>query len=227
MAQQCRASCSLFRKDRWSAGRLENDQVVLFNRGGKAQPVCPRMEIALPGEHNPKMPWRPPLQPGPWAPMPRPPGGPAPFQGIAHRLEFVATIDQVEFINDSKGTNPGATIKALRSFPGKPKLLIAGGQDKGSDFQTLAAVIKAEVNHLILLGETKHKLAGAVEQVGFKNYELVDSLEEAVSAAWSRAKAGDLVLLSPACASWDMFPDFEARGNLFKELVAALKKQHS
>ncbi|NLY39335.1 MAG: UDP-N-acetylmuramoyl-L-alanine--D-glutamate ligase, partial [Firmicutes bacterium] len=149
------------------------------------------------------------------------------FRGIAHRLEPVATIKGVEFINDSKGTNPGATIKALRSFPGKAKILIAGGHDKGSDFQTLAAVIQAEVKHLVLLGETKQKLAAAVEKAGFKDYELVNSLEEAVAAAWSRAKAGDLVLLSPACASWDMFPDFEARGNLFKELVAALKKQHS
>ena len=219
----------LFRKGPLERGAgLENDQVVLFNRGGKAQPVCPRAEIALPGEHNLENALA--ATTAAWAL-----GADAAaagrtlrrFRGIAHRLEFVATIDQVEFINDSKGTNPGATIKALRSFPGKPKLLIAGGQDKGSDFQTLAAVIKAEVNHLILLGETKHKLAGAVEQVGFKNYELVDSLEEAVSAAWYRAKAGYLVLLSPACASWDMFTDFEARGNLFKALVGSLKNPHT
>jgi len=207
---------------------LEGDQLVLFNRGGKPQPVCPRTEIALPGEHNLENALA--ATTAAWAL-----GADASaagrilrrFRGIAHRLEPVATIKGVEFINDSKGTNPGATIKALRSFPGKAKILIAGGHDKGSDFQTLAAVIQAEVKHLVLLGETKQKLAAAVEKAGFKDYELVNSLEEAVAAAWSRAKAGDLVLLSPACASWDMFPDFEARGNLFKELVAALKKQHS
>ncbi|MEW5786086.1 MAG: UDP-N-acetylmuramoyl-L-alanine--D-glutamate ligase [Bacillota bacterium] len=203
---------------------LERDQVVLFN-GAKVEPVCPRVEIALPGEHNLENALA--ATAAAWAM-----GADAAaagrtlrrFRGIEHRLEYVACIDQVEFINDSKGTNPGAAIKALQSFPGKRKILIAGGKDKGSDFTALAAVIKEEVHHLVLLGETKEQLARAVEQAGFTRYEMAGSFAEAVAAAWSRAEPGDQVLLSPACASWDMFKDYEARGNLFKELVASLRR---
>ena len=135
------------------------------------------------------------------------------------------SVGGVDFVNDFKGTNPGAAIKALRSFPGKPKILIAGGKDKGGDFGGLAAVIREEVRELVLLGETRERLAAAVEQTGFHSYRLAESFEQAVRAAWELARPGDLVLLSPACASWDMFSDYEARGDLFKELVKRLKNE--
>lgn len=145
------------------------------------------------------------------------------FKAIEHRLEFVASVQGVDFINDSKGTNPEATIKALRAFPGRRKLLIAGGKDKGSDFRDLARVIKEEVDFLVVLGETADRIIREVEEAGFGAYRKVGSLEEAVEEAWRRSRAGDLVLLSPACASWDMFSSYEERGNRFKELVRQIK----
>ncbi len=145
------------------------------------------------------------------------------FRAIEHRLEHVAALGGVDYINDSKGTNPGAAIKALRSFPGRNILLIAGGKDKGGDFSELAAEIKDEVRMLFLYGETRGLIADAVDKADFKAYRTVLSLEEAVEQAAGEALPGDVVLLSPACASWDMFRDYEERGDLFKALVFRLK----
>ncbi len=203
---------------------LEQGQVMLFNPGSKPEPICHRGEVALPGEHNLENALA--AAAAAWAVGADPPSiGRAlrSFRGIEHRLEFITRIGGVEFINDSKGTNPGATFRALRSFPGKQKILIAGGMDKGADFTELARVIVEEVDFLVLLGETKEQIAASVAQHGYHHYILVSDLAEAVDEAWSRAKTGDLVLLSPACASWDMFKDYEARGNLFKELVHSLE----
>lgn len=201
---------------------LEKDWVTIYNNGCETQKVCLRSEIALPGEHNLENALA--ASAAAWAI-----GADlasirtvlCSFRAIEHRLEFVANLNGVEYINDSKGTNPEATIKALQSFPNRSKVLIAGGKDKGSDFLALAAVIKKEVKFLVLLGETKDKLTAAVEQVGFFDYQKTVNLEEAVEVAKLQASPGDLVLLSPACASWDMFTDYESRGNLFKELVRA------
>lgn len=216
-----------FGKEPLSRGAgLAREQVVLFNPGGGAEPVCRRDEIALPGEHNLENALA--SAAAAWAMGADPPAIGRTlkrFRGIEHRLEFISRVGEVDFINDSKGTNPGATIKALRSFPGKRKVLIAGGKYKGSDYSELAGVIGEEVSHLVLLGETKEQLARAVQEAGFHKFEKVADLAEAVEAAWSQAGPGDMVLLSPACASWDMFPDYEARGNLFKELVYSLKPE--
>ncbi|NMD43461.1 MAG: UDP-N-acetylmuramoyl-L-alanine--D-glutamate ligase, partial [Firmicutes bacterium] len=146
-------------------------------------------------------------------------------QPLAHRLEPVAKIGGGQYINDSKGTNPGAVIRALRSFPGKRKILLAGGRDKGSDFADLAAVIKEEVRLLLLFGESRAKMARAAEKVGFDAFEQFTGLEEAVEAARRAACPGEIVLLSPACTSWDMFADYEARGDHFKTLVANLSEE--
>ena len=203
---------------------LENGRITLYN--GKEEPleICPVSEVSLPGAHNLEnalaaaaAAWALGADPASIGAVLRS------FRAIEHRLEHVATIDGVEYINDSKGTNPGATIKALLSFPGKNKILIAGGMDKGSDFTAFASLLPAEVRLLVLLGETKDQLAGAAERAGFSSYIKVESLEEAVAIAHREAKSGEIVLLSPACASWDMFVDFEARGNLFKHLVRGLQ----
>lgn len=203
---------------------LDSGHVSLFTPGGQVEHICRRDEVALPGEHNLENALA--ASAAAWAAGADPPAIGRTlrcFRGIEHRLEFVGRIGEVDFVNDSKGTNPGASIKALRSFPGKNKILIAGGKDKGGDFTELAAVIKQEVKYLILLGETKNQLAGAVKQAGFREYRKVESFEAAVEEACALARPGDLVLLSPACASWDMFTDYEARGNLFKELVGRFK----
>ena len=140
------------------------------------------------------------------------------FRGVEHRIEYVDEIDGVTYYNDSKGTNSDASIKAIEAMK-RDVVLIAGGYDKGMEFVEFASAWKGKVKKLILLGETKHKLAEAADQVGFKEYIFVDTFEEAVKAAKTAALPGDCVLLSPACASWGMFTNYEERGRIFKELV--------
>lgn len=143
------------------------------------------------------------------------------FPGLEHRLEHVDEINGVTFINDSKGTNVGAVVKSLESFDNAT--LIMGGTDKGGDFTTLREIVKRKVKHLILLGEAKEKIARELGELTetFK----VSDLEEAVKVSMSKASPGDVVLLSPGCASFDMFDNFEQRGNTFKELVHKIGKR--
>lgn len=143
------------------------------------------------------------------------------FPGVEHRLEAVRTVDGVLYINDSKGTNPDSTAKALESYD-RPLVLIAGGKGKGVSFRPLAELIKKRVKAVVLVGMAKYEIKEALEQVGFNNYVLVDTFEETVPAAKKLAEKGDIVLLSPACTSWDMFNSFEERGELFKKLVRSL-----
>lgn len=145
------------------------------------------------------------------------------FRGVAHRMEHVADIDGVTYINDSKGTNPGAAIKALDAYD-RPLVLIAGGRNKGSDFSEFAARIKEKVKALVVLGECVDEITRAVEKTGFTNIYKATTFEEAVKKAAEVAKDGEIVLLSPACASWDMFRDFEQRGDKFKEVVLNLRR---
>lgn len=141
------------------------------------------------------------------------------FSGLEHRLEFVREIDGVKYINDSKGTNVGAVMKSLEGFE-EPVVLIAGGRDKDSDFTILRPLIKSKVKSLILIGEAKEKIKKAVGDL--TDVFIQEDLRSAVSKAKEIASPGDVVLLSPACASFDMFRDFEDRGMQFKEIVRAL-----
>jgi UDP-N-acetylmuramoylalanine--D-glutamate ligase len=140
---------------------------------------------------------------------------------VEHRLEVFLEKDGVFYINDSKGTNPDSTIKALTAYD-RPIILIAGGYDKNSDFSDLMKIIKNRVKYLVLIGATKEKLAAAAEAEGFSDYTIAKSFDEAVKLACNMAAEGDVVMLSPACASWDMFRNFEERGRRFKEIIAAL-----
>lgn len=140
------------------------------------------------------------------------------FPGVEHRLEVVAEKDGILYINDSKGTNPDSTIKALEAYD-RPIILIAGGYDKKSSLDTLMPLIKQKVKKLILVGATKNIFAQAAQAIGYRDYILTAAFEEAVATACQEAQSGDIVMLSPACASWDMFSNFEERGKLFKELV--------
>lgn len=141
------------------------------------------------------------------------------FRGIEHRLEELATINGVRFINDSKATNPHAVTWALERVE-SPLILIAGGRDKGSDFRILKDPIQSKVKLLILLGEARGKLKTALK--GSTRIIEVATLEEAFSIARWEGETGDCVLLSPACASFDMFKNFKERGRRFKELVSEL-----
>ncbi len=143
------------------------------------------------------------------------------FRGVEHRNEFVATINGVSFYNDSKATNPEASIPAIKAMQ-HPTVLIAGGMDKGSDYTLWIATFKT-IKHVILFGETKYAIASALEKADFVDFSIVENLHEAIQLATQLVITGDNVLLSPACASWDMYPDFEARGDEFKMLVRKLE----
>jgi len=142
------------------------------------------------------------------------------FVGLEHRLEWVCSQDGVDFINDSKGTNVGSAYKSLNTFD-RPIILIAGGKDKNADFSSLKTILKKKVKHLILIGETRPKFRSLLN--GSFGYEESDSLEDAVHKAKEKADKGDVVLLSPACASFDMFTDYIDRGNQFKSIVKNLE----
>ena len=144
------------------------------------------------------------------------------FQAVPHRIEFVAEIRGVRYYNDSKGTNPDAAIKGITSMD-RPTVLIGGGYDKGSDYTEWIREFPGRVKKLILLGQTREKIKAACDACGFSSYVLVDSFEEAVRLAAETAAPGDNVLLSPACASWGMFRDYEERGDIFRELVKKLE----
>jgi UDP-N-acetylmuramoylalanine--D-glutamate ligase len=144
------------------------------------------------------------------------------YKGLPHRCEHVATIDGVSYINDSKGTNVGATLAALDGFStGKENIiLIAGGDAKGADFSPLIAIVKQCVRHLVLIGQDAEKIQLVLQDV--TECERVSSLQHAVSKAKQYAQEGDVVLLSPACASFDMFSGFEDRGEQFIAIMEGL-----
>ncbi len=143
------------------------------------------------------------------------------FKAVEHRIEYVTTIDDVIYYNDSKGTNTDASVKAIQAMT-RPTILIAGGYDKKVSFDDWAKELKGKVKCLVLLGQTSNQIAETVRKYGFENIIFTESLEEAVEECRKNAEPGDAVLLSPACASWGMFDNYEQRGNMFKELV--LKK---
>ncbi|MBY0370831.1 UDP-N-acetylmuramoyl-L-alanine--D-glutamate ligase [bacterium] len=139
------------------------------------------------------------------------------FKPLPHRMEFVGRKNQVYFYNDSKGTNVHSLMRSLESF-NEPVILIAGGRDKGEDYGPLAPSIRRHVKNLILVGEAKEKLNRAIGD--FSETFLVGTFEEAVYLAYQKSRSGDVILLSPGCASQDMFKNFEERGNYFKKIVS-------
>lgn len=145
------------------------------------------------------------------------------FKGVEHRIEYVKTVHGVRWINDSKGTNPDSTIKAIAAMD-KPTVLLAGGYDKQVSFDSLAEVIMScgQICAVILLGQTKTKIASSLRNIGYQQIHLVSSLEEGVQLARKIALPGQNVLFSPACSSFDMFTDYEQRGRSFKTLVFSL-----
>jgi UDP-N-acetylmuramoylalanine--D-glutamate ligase len=146
------------------------------------------------------------------------------FEGVEHRIEHVGIISGIDFINDSKATNPNSTICALNALTNdKNILLIAGGRDKGGDLTSLCDTVKMKAKEVILIGEAKNRFKEALLSNGFFNVAFANTLGEAVRMANKKAVPGDFVLLSPACASFDMFKNFEERGEVFKAEVLSLK----
>ncbi len=145
------------------------------------------------------------------------------FKAVPHRIEYVDTIDDVIYYNDSKGTNTDASIKAIQAMR-RPTILIAGGYDKKVSFDDWAKEFGDKIKCLVVLGQTANQIADTVRKFGFDKIIFTNSLEEAVEECRKTAVPGDAVLLSPACASWGMFDNYEQRGDLFKELVFNMKK---
>jgi len=197
------------------------DGWVTLRLGGRDVPVCPVDEIALRGSHNLENVLAATAAAA-WA-------GVAPealraairaFRAVAHRIEWIRELGGVAFYNDSKGTNVDATLKALAAFR-EPIVLIAGGRDKAQDFAPLAAAAAGRVKAAVLIGEGRASLGPALR--GVTPVQEADSMGEAVRRAFALAAPGDVVLLSPACASFDMFRDYEHRGEVFRAEVLALE----
>ncbi len=202
------------------AGSHVVDGWVTLRLDGRDVPVCPVAEIFLRGAHNLENVLAATAAAA-WAGVP--PGrlrtAIARFRGVPHRLEWIREVGGVAFYNDSKGTNVDATLKALAAFR-EPIVLIAGGRDKGQDFAPLAAAAAGRVKAAVVIGEGRATVGPALRRVTAVHE--ADSLAAAVRQAVALAAAGDVVLLSPACASFDMFRDYEHRGEVFREAVLGL-----
>ena len=140
------------------------------------------------------------------------------FKAVEHRIEYVATKNGVMYYNDSKGTNPEAAVKAIEAMS-RPTILIGGGYDKKSEFDIYVKAFEGKVKLLVLIGQTKELIAETARKYGFDNIIMAESLQEVIKICVEHAEVGDAVLLSPACASWGMFDNYEQRGELFKEYV--------
>ena len=143
------------------------------------------------------------------------------FTGVEHRIEFVAEKNGVAYYNDSKGTNPDAAIRGIQAM-NRPTYLIGGGYDKQSEYKEWIESFDGKVKKLLLIGQTREKIAKEAEECGFTDIMLLDTFEDAVLTAARLAEPGEAVLLSPACASWGMFKNYEERGDKFKEIVNSL-----
>jgi len=208
------------RKQSVENGTFLKGNQIIFRRNGQEQPVLERSDIPLKGEHN--------LENVLAAVAMTMVAGCTPqqvrqavkeFHAVEHRLELVATINGVAFYNDSKATNVDATMKALESFPGNIHIIL-GGKDKGSDYTVLNPLLRERAKRIYLIGAASDKIASQIQNAA----DVVRSgtLERAVRQSFEAAKSGDVVLLAPACASFDQFENYEHRGRVFKELVRAL-----
>lgn len=145
------------------------------------------------------------------------------FKAVAHRIEYVDTIDGVSYYNDSKGTNPDAAIKGIQAMVA-PTFLIGGGYDKGSEYDEWIEAFDGKVKWLVLIGQTAQKIADCAKRHGFNSMIFEENLQDAVAYCHENAVDGDAVLLSPACASWGQFDNYEQRGDMFKEYVRSYKE---
>ena len=205
-------------------GAFVRDGQIIMRLNGEEKAICRTDEVKIPGPHNLEN----ALAATAIAASRRVPGAVIrhalrTFAGVEHRIEFTRELDGVRYINDSKGTNTDSTIKAVQSMLA-PTVMILGGYDKHVSFAPLAEEIQKTpmIRHCVLIGETAGQIEGALKEAGFLHFSHAATLEEAVNACRGLSEEGGNVLFSPACASFDMFEDFEQRGRIFKELVHQL-----
>ena len=203
-------------------GLYLNGEVIEYNDGENITQICDVKELNLLGRHNYEnvmtavgmtLAYGVPLEEIRYV-LQR-------FQAVEHRIEFVAEKNGVVYYNDSKGTNPDAAIKGIQAM-NRPTVLIGGGYDKDSSYEEWIRSFDGKVTYLVLVGQTREKIAAAARSCGFDRIIMADTFEEAFAICVEKACPGDAVLLSPACASWGMFPNYEVRGRVFKELVHKL-----
>lgn len=228
LAARCPGQVIFFsRRHRLDQGIFVHRGEIVVNGGDPdgLQAVCPVDALRIPGAHNLENALA--AVGAAWAmgvPVPAIARGLQAFQGVPHRLELVGVVGGVRYINDSKGTNPDASIKALEAFT-EPIVLIAGGRNKGNDFRPFAARFRDKVRALVVLGEAADEIARAAAEAGLREIRSAPDLPSAVRAAANLARPGDIVLLSPACASWDMFRNYEERGDLFRMVVKEMAEE--
>ena len=220
MADEFQASVLFFSsKHKLEQGIYLDGEDIVYKLNGEKTPVCHVDELNILGTHNHENAMAA-------AGMAAAYGVPVDvirrtlkeFQGVEHRIEYVAEKNGVVYYNDSKGTNPDAAIKGIQAM-NRPTVLIGGGYDKDSAYDEWIDSFDGKVKKLVLLGATRDKIAETARAHGFEDIEMADTFEEAFAKCVENAKPGDAVLLSPACASWGMFKNYEERGDKFKELV--------
>ena len=215
------------RRKELEAGAFVRDGEIWFALDGRERRICGADEVRIPGPHN--------LEnalaavcaaaalnvPGPVIRHTL-----KTFRGVEHRIESVRELDGIEYINDSKGTNVDSTIKAVQTMT-RPTVILLGGYDKHTSFDPLAREMAdtPQMIHAVVMGETAEVIRCSLERAGFHRITSAQTLREAVETARSLAPEGGCVLLSPACASFDMFRDYEERGRIFKEIVMGLQSQ--
>ena len=226
LVSQVNSQVMLFsRKREVESGAFVRDGQVMLRWKGQEKPVCGVEEIRIPGPHN--------LENALAAacvafamdvPAPVIRHSLRTFKGVEHRIEFVRELEGVRYINDSKGTNVDSTIKAVQTMQ-QPTAIILGGYDKHCDFTPLAREMLASpmIREAVLIGATADQIESTLRREGFTAIHRADTLKDAIDRCRALAADGWNVLLSPACASFDMFSDYEARGRIFKELVNELK----
>lgn len=226
LAENCPATVIYFSaQHHLEEGFFIDKGVIVYRHNNKNTQVCPVGDICLRGQHNLENVLCAVAISYLYGARPARIGDALKtFTGVRHRMEEVVYNKGVLYVNDSKATNPESAMKALQSFQ-QPIILIAGGRNKGSDFSEFAQMAAARVRDLILLGEARHEIKDAVMKTSFRNIHEVNDLTEAVELASHLAADGDVVLLSPACASWDQFPSYEHRGDLFCKLSRSLSER--
>ena len=201
---------------------LDGDVLVLADEQGNEHEICRRDELRIIGDHNVQnVLAAAAISFFAGIDMETISAAVKAFRGVEHRIEFCAAVDGVNYYNDSKGTNTDATITALKAI-GKNIVLIAGGDAKKQDFAPLAAELPGKVKKVVLLGRDAYMIQEACDKAGFTDYVFCKDMDECVRTAHELAEPGDTVLLSPACASWDMYSNYEQRGQHFKECVKNL-----
>ena len=224
LAEDCPAAVVPFsRKEVLDFGCCVIDgNIVIKDESGEEKIICGCSELQIPGTHN--------LENALAAAamcyfagveVPVIAEGLRAFEGVEHRIEFVSDIGGVKYYNDSKGTNTDASAKAIEALKSNI-ILIAGGYDKKEDFRPFVENFNGRVKHMFLIGVTAPIIAKACDDAGFKEYTFKENMQQCVQSAYDMAEKGDIVLLSPACASWGMYNNYEERGRHFKECVKAL-----